>query len=142
MSSSSELRGGNLTKHDCSESLCFVLCFCVIFSVSNILLNVVGFGWNLNFKWDFLPPKPLEQHRKDPSAPIKYEMLCLLFCICFFYRCFVSYSCLFLLRSPTIAGGLFSIDKRWFEELGKYDMDMDVWGGENLGVYICLFVCF
>lgn len=32
-----------------------------------------------------------------------------------------------------IAGGLFVIERNYFYQLGKYDTQMDIWGGENLG---------
>uniref|UniRef100_A0A2H6MWL6 Galactosyltransferase C-terminal domain-containing protein n=1 Tax=Micrurus carvalhoi TaxID=3147026 RepID=A0A2H6MWL6_9SAUR len=64
-----------------------------------------GFDWSLHFKWEQIP---IEQKlsRTDPTQSI---------------------------RTPVIAGGIFVINKSWFNHLGKYDTQMDIWGGENFG---------
>ncbi|XP_052865700.1 polypeptide N-acetylgalactosaminyltransferase 35A [Anopheles cruzii] len=72
-----------------------------------------GFNWGLHFKWDNLPTGSLE-HETDFVGPF---------------------------RSPTMAGGLFAIERAYFRELGEYDMGMDVWGGENLEISFRAWQC-
>ncbi|XP_058790277.1 polypeptide N-acetylgalactosaminyltransferase 35A-like isoform X2 [Phymastichus coffea] len=72
-----------------------------------------GFNWGLHFQWDNLPEGNLKQHQ-DFIKPIK---------------------------SPTMAGGLFAMDRKYFFELGEYDAGMDVWGGENLEISFRIWMC-
>ncbi|CAO1440901.1 unnamed protein product [Diamesa serratosioi] len=76
-------------------------------------LQVGGFDWHLQFSWHLQPEH--EKNRKNHSAEP--------------------------LRSPTMAGGLFSIDKAFFEKLGMYDPGFDIWGGENLELSFKIWMC-
>ena len=62
-------------------------------------VQVGGFDWNLQFNWHPVPEGEKKKH-KDASEPV---------------------------WSPTMAGGLFSIDKKFFERLGMYDDGFDIW---------------
>ncbi|KAI5643358.1 ricin-type beta-trefoil lectin domain-containing protein [Phthorimaea operculella] len=73
-----------------------------------------GFDWNLVFKWEYLSHAERSMRLSDPTQVI---------------------------RTPMIAGGLFSMDKNYFNKLGKYDMKMDVWGGENLEISFRVWQC-
>ncbi len=64
-----------------------------------------GFDSSLHFKWDSMT-KEEKRDRSNPIAPIS---------------------------TPAIAGGLFAVEKDWFEHIGTYDAQMEIWGAENVG---------
>ncbi|CAG0889314.1 unnamed protein product [Darwinula stevensoni] len=73
-----------------------------------------GFNWKLNFRWYRVPQREMDRRGGDRSAP---------------------------LLTPTMAGGLFAMDKDYFYELGTYDEGMEVWGGENLEMSFRVWMC-
>ena len=73
-----------------------------------------GFNWKLQFRWFAVSEREQQRRGRDRSVPI---------------------------RTPTMAGGLFSIDKQFFYDVGAYDPGYIVWGGENLEMSFRLWQC-
>ncbi|XP_071451657.1 polypeptide N-acetylgalactosaminyltransferase 11-like [Hetaerina americana] len=72
-----------------------------------------GFNWGLHFKWENFPKGTLNTDH-DFIKPV---------------------------RSPTMAGGLFAIDRSYFIQMGEYDEGMNIWGGENLEISFRIWMC-
>lgn len=82
--------------------------------VKSFELHWGAFNWNLQFRWFTLGAQEMKVRKKDTTLPF---------------------------HTPAMAGGLFAIDKGYFFEVGAYDEDMDIWGGENLEMSFRVWQC-
>ncbi|XP_029994606.1 polypeptide N-acetylgalactosaminyltransferase 6 [Sphaeramia orbicularis] len=80
---------------------------------TNRAYNRGNFDWSLTFGWEPIP-EDAKKLRKDETYPVK---------------------------TPTFAGGLFSISKKYFEHIGTYDDKMEIWGGENVEMSFRVWQC-
>ncbi|XP_059174599.1 polypeptide N-acetylgalactosaminyltransferase 11-like [Physella acuta] len=72
-----------------------------------------GFNWGMHYQWEPLTP---DLAKKIFEKPDPYD-------------------------SPTMAGGLFAMNRQYFHQLGEYDKGMNVWGGENLELSFRIWQC-
>lgn len=84
------------------------------YSQSNVKnASIGGFNWDIFFTWHSVPERE-NKRRESLAEPI---------------------------FSPTLSGGLFSIDREFFEKLGTYDSGFEIWGGENLELSFKTWMC-
>lgn len=69
-------------------------------------LHSGAFNWQLHFRWYMQSERQLRGNRNASMVGA--------------------------FATPAMAGGLFAVDRRYFEEIGGYDEGMRIWGGENL----------
>lgn len=82
--------------------------------VRSFELHWGAFNWELHFRWYTLGGGEIKRRKQDITEPF---------------------------RTPAMAGGLFAMDKDYFFELGAYDDQMEIWGGENLELSFRVWQC-
>lgn len=88
-------------------------------------LHLGAINWGLNFRWYPISRRELVASNgySKPDGKVKITELIHPF------------------HTPVMAGGLFSIEKDYFNEMGAYDPHMDIWGGENIELSLRLWQC-
>ncbi|KAG4071929.1 hypothetical protein HA402_006090 [Bradysia odoriphaga] len=76
--------------------------------------KIHGFRWSLIFDWMLVPERERIRTNYDNTAPI---------------------------RTPTMVGCAFSVDREFFFEIGSYDEGMDIWGSENMEMSLRVWQC-
>ncbi|NXS52737.1 GALT5 acetylgalactosaminyltransferase, partial [Brachypteracias leptosomus] len=101
------------TRNECDSEL-LILSFPLFsyMTVDNFQRGI--FTWPMNFGWKQIPQEVIEKNKIKETD---------------------------IIRCPVMAGGLFSIDKKYFFELGTYDPGLDVWGGENMEISFKIVPC-
>jgi polypeptide N-acetylgalactosaminyltransferase len=82
---------------------------------NGVYFQIGGFTWSGHFNWIDIPEH--ENARRGGAGSIQPT------------------------RTPTMAGGLFAVDRHYFWEIGSYDEEMEVWGGENLEMSFRVWQC-
>lgn len=88
-------------------------------------LHLGAFNWGLNFRWYPISRRELVDSNGFNKQEGKVRMTELVHPF----------------HSPVMAGGLFSIERDYFNEIGGYDPQMDIWGGENIELSFRLWQC-
>merc|ERR1712029_1297917 len=73
-----------------------------------------AFNWEMHFRWFVMGVSHIDRVKKNSTLPY---------------------------GTPVMAGGLFSIQRKYFWDSGSYDEKMDIWGGENLEMSFRIWQC-
>ncbi|KAI6187710.1 putative N-acetylgalactosaminyltransferase 8 [Aphelenchoides besseyi] len=83
------------------------------FEYSQAMVAKGGFDWALNFRWEYFDWSyfDIEENTVKPFD------------------------------SPAMSGGLLAVERKFFQELGEYDMGMEIWGGEQIEISLRAWLC-
>ena len=82
--------------------------------VKSFQLHWGALNWRLHYRWFTLDFATIMRRRRNLIEPFP---------------------------TPIMAGGLFSIDRQYFFQIGAYDDHMSIWGGENLEMSLRVWQC-